>query len=78
MAISAFLITPFSPARAGNENAAIFAAVQTAIRDAATRTGIELIHPAEVAKAGEIMQQIRRDIARADFVLALLTGATRT
>lgn len=74
MTSRAFLITPFSAVRAGNEDPGIFETVQAAVRDAVGAAGVDLIHPAEIAEAGEIMQQVERDIERADFVLAILTG----
>lgn len=74
MSVRAFLITPFSAARAGNEEPSVFATVQTAVKGAAATANIDLIHPTGIAEAGEIMQQVEREIERADFVIAILTG----
>jgi hypothetical protein len=74
MSVRAFLITPFSAARADNEDPGIFESVQTAIKSAAAAANIDLIHPAEMVEGGEIMHQVEREIGRADFVIAILTG----
>jgi hypothetical protein len=74
MRLRAFLITPFSADRAGNENPEVFATVQAAVRDAARSADVDLVHPAETGEAGAIMQQVEREIRRADIVLAILTG----
>ena len=70
----AFLITPFSAHRAGNEDPQNFANVQRVVLETAQSLGLELIHPAEMSAAGVIMQQVRDEIARADVVMAILTG----
>ena len=71
----AFLITPFTPERAGNEAAAVFPAVQDAIRMAASDAGIELVHPARINRAGVVMDHVEDELARADLVVAILTGS---
>ena len=71
----AFLITPFSPESAGHEDPAIFRAVQDAVDLAAARTGLELVHPARINRAGVIMEQVEQEIRRADLVIAVLTGS---
>ena len=70
----AFLITPFSAERAGGERPQIFCAVQHAVEAAALQAGVELVHPNEMARAGNIMEQVREEIESADVVLAILTG----
>jgi hypothetical protein len=70
----AFLITPFSPERAGNEDPRIFHQVQVAVAAAARATGVELIHPAEMREPGRIMEHVRQEIEEADVILAIVTG----
>lgn len=71
---TAFLITPFSPERAGGEKSQVYEAVQEAIAHAVASAGLELVHPKEMFAAGPITDQIRRAIDEADVVLAILTG----
>ena len=72
--MNAFLITPMSPQSAGNEDPQVYARVQQAIRNAAAATQIELMHPADMQAAGDVMDQVRRGIAEADLIVAVLTG----
>src|SRR2546425_12531470 len=69
-----FLITPFSPERAGNEAPDVFARVQDAVREAAKISGVHLVHPAEIQKPGAIMDQVNQELDLADIVIAILTG----
>lgn len=72
--MKAFLITPLSAERA-RETPEVFEAVQRAIAEAARRAGVELIHPAQMSRAGAIMdKQVQPEIETADVVLALITG----
>jgi len=71
---TAFLITPFTPDRAGNEDPAVFDAVQEAVRGAALTMGVRLVHPAEISRAGVIMDHVDEELDRADLVIAILTG----
>src|SRR5262245_53706929 len=69
-----FLITPFSPETAGNENPETFSRVQKAVQDAAARTGVDLVHPKQMPAAGVIVEQIEEELQRADLVIGILTG----
>jgi len=71
---TAFLITPFTSERAGNEDPLAFAAVQDAVAAAVSRAGLDLVHPAHMYQAGAIMAQVAEAIRRADVVIAILTG----
>jgi tetratricopeptide (TPR) repeat protein len=71
---TAFLITPFSPERAGNEQPETFRAVQDAVQQAVKAAGLTLVHPKEMFRAGIIIDQIRDEIERASAILAVLTG----
>jgi hypothetical protein len=70
----AFLITPFTPERAGNEAPEVFRSVQQTVARAVAGAGAELVHPAELSVAGAIMDEVRKRILEADIVLAILTG----
>jgi hypothetical protein len=48
----AFLITPFSPERAGNEDPIVYERVQAAIREAAQKATVQLIAPMEIRPGG--------------------------
>ena len=71
---TAFLITPFSPERAGGEVPGTFEAVQKAVQEAVARAGAELTDPRQMAHPGPIMDQIRSTIEDVDVVLAIITG----
>ena len=47
----AFLITPFSPERAGSEDPARYRRVQHLVAEAVEAMGLELVHPAEMRAA---------------------------
>jgi NB-ARC domain len=70
----AFLITPMSPQSAGGEDPQVYQRVQQAIRNATAQAQMELMHPSDMQAAGAIMEQVRRGIAEADVILAVLTG----
>jgi hypothetical protein len=70
----AFLITPFTPASAGGEDAAVFASVQDAIATAARDADIELQKANDIFEAGVVVDQIRAAIESADLILAVCTG----
>ena len=63
-----------SPESAGNEDPQVYARVQQAIRNAAATTHLEFIHPSDMQAAGNVMDQVRREIIEADVVFAVLTG----
>jgi hypothetical protein len=73
----AFLVTPFTPDRAGDEDPTAFVKVQTAVTDAAGRAGVELVHPKERFGAGGFFEEIKRELKLADLVIAILTGGNR-
>ena len=70
-----FLITPFSPERAGNEDPSVFKRVQAVVREAAAKTDVVLVPPMEMSAAGFIVDQVKQELQRADLVIAILTGA---
>ena len=70
----AFLITPFSPERAGGEAPADFDAVQRCVKTAADAAGVDLVHPKALVRAGAIMDQVKAEIVDADVILAIITG----
>src|SRR5262245_17676397 len=70
----AFLITPFTPERAGSESPDTFDAVRAAVEAGASNAGVELVLPDRMFEAGVIMDQVRREIHDADVVLAVITG----
>ena len=74
MMAKAFLITPFTPERSGNEDPEGFSAVQKAVIDGAKAAEVELMHPAKMNAAGVIMDQVQEAIDKADVVMAILTG----
>ena len=70
----AFLITPFSPESAGNENPQLFATVQAAVNEATKLAGVDLVHPAQIKASGVIVEDVKKEIREADVVIAILTG----
>jgi hypothetical protein len=70
---TAFWITPFSAEAAGNEDPAIYVAVQQAIRDAAVDL-VDLVRADDIFEAGVVIEQVRGAIERADLVIAICTG----
>jgi hypothetical protein len=71
---TAFLLTPFSAAAAGDERPATYRAVQRAVRDACRDAGVELRRADSIFRSGVIVDQVREAIADADLVLAVCTG----
>jgi exopolyphosphatase/pppGpp-phosphohydrolase len=71
---TAFLLTPFSPAAAGDEKPATYRKVQRAIAEAAALAGVELQRADSIFKGGVIIDQVREAIARADVIVAVCTG----
>ena len=71
---TAFLLTPFSAAAAGDEKPATYRAVQRAVRDACKDAGVELRRADSIFRSGVIVEQVRDAIAEADLVIAVCTG----
>ena len=71
---TAFLLTPFSAAAAGDEKPATYRAVQRAVRDACKDAGVELRRADSIFRSGVIVEQVREAIAEADLVIAVCTG----
>jgi hypothetical protein len=66
----AFLITPFSPESAGNENPQRFATVQAAVNEATKLAGVDLVHPAQIKASGVIPTFLMRsNYSHGEFVL---------
>jgi hypothetical protein len=70
----AFLITPFTPDRAGCEASDVFERVQRAVAAACAAAELRLVHPAKMLGAGPVMEQVRHQIEEADVLIAILTG----
>ena len=70
---TAFLITPFSSDRSGEEPD-VYNSVQEAIRKASDKADVQLIDPKEDRRSGVIMDHVRNHIANSDVVLAVITG----
>ncbi len=71
---TAFLLTPFSAAAAGDEKPATYRAVQRAVRDACKDAGVELRRADSIFRSGVIVEQVREAIADADLIIAVCTG----
>ena len=71
---TAFLLTPFSAAAAGDEKPATYRAVQRAVRDACKDAGVELRRGDSIFRSGVIVEQVREAIADADLIIAVCTG----
>jgi hypothetical protein len=70
----AFLLTPFSPEAAGDEDPEIFAGVQQAIADAAAEADVQVQRASDIFAAGIVVEQIRAAIESADVVIGVCTG----
>jgi hypothetical protein len=71
---TAFLLTPFNAAAAGDEKPATYRAVQRAVRNACKDAGVELRRADSIFRSGVIVEQVREAIAEADLVIAVCTG----
>lgn len=69
-----FLATPFSPASAGGEDAAVFDRVQDGVAEALRLADVELVHPARMQAAGPVLAQVLQALDDADAVVAILAG----
>ena len=71
---TAFLLTPFSAAAAGDEKPAVYRTVQRAVRDACKDAGVELRRADSIFGSGVIIDQVCEAIADADLIIAVCTG----
>jgi hypothetical protein len=69
-----FLIMPFTPESAGDEDPEVFAEVETSIRRAAASNDLAVLRADDIFAPGVIIDQIREAISSADVVVAVCTG----